>query len=312
MKIPEGNLPTELCILPWGDSFFDDGTQKLTVGAVSVAAIPAMQKKYNYDRVALDFNHNSLPQSETYKGEPVKVASYGSVEVRPGVGVFLTGLEWTPDGAAAYEGRHYCDISPTVASDPDGNVIFVHSAALCRQGRIQGLTLFSADFLENDNSKQSEIMDDTQKIKGYLLTILNLPEDSGMEAIDDAMTKFVAENDEKKPAAAPVETEAFSAKLDELSSRLSVLETDGEAAQKQTVFDAAISEGKLIPHSALKLPLADLKAFCNDAPAGIVPMGQRTPEGIKQFSAAAPASPAADSICRQLGISRETFEKYKD
>ena len=64
IKLTLRQIPNEIKIIPWGESFYDEGKSKLVVNAVSLSAIPASQKKYNYDRVALDFNHNSVPRKD--------------------------------------------------------------------------------------------------------------------------------------------------------------------------------------------------------------------------------------------------------
>jgi len=308
--------PTEIKVLPWGVSEYDEGRNKLVVGSVSVSAIPANQKKYNFDRVALDFNHNSVPKKdkdgkEIPLEEPVKIAAYGTVEVRENDGMYLTNLEWTSEGKVAFEGGHYCDISPTVLHDEHGNVTFVHSVALCRQGRIPGLTLFGVDFLveEKSTTNTNKIMDDPQKLKALLFAILGLPEDADEETALAAAKKFADKHladDETKPA----ELEKFSTELGDVSKRLATLEKAGADTAKLAVYNSAIAEGKLVPNSALKLSLEDLKEFCAGLPAEQLPLNQRTPEGIKNFSATKPLNADATNVCKQLGISDETFNKY--
>lgn len=107
-------LPNRLLILPWGESSYDGGTHKLIVNEAAISRIKEAQAASNFDKLALDFNHNSIPGSESYSGEPVKVAAYGVLEIVPNVGIYLANLEWTEDGINAWRGRHYKDISPAV------------------------------------------------------------------------------------------------------------------------------------------------------------------------------------------------------
>ena len=320
IKLTLRQIPNEIKIIPWGESFYDEGKNKLVVNAVSLSAIPASQKKYNYDRVALDFNHNSVPRKDKNGNdipleEPLKVAAFGNVEVRENDGVWLTNLEWTPEGKSAYEGGHYCDISPTVLFDKNGNVTFVHSAALCRQGRVPGLTLFGADFLaENENSTKDSNMDN-DKLKKLLCLVLGLAEDADISEIEVAAKKFAEDQTAKAKENQDADEigeklEKFSSMLQAIETRLASLESAGVDSAKKVVRDNAIAEGKLIPHSALALPLAELQKFCEAMPAGQVPVSQRTPEGLKNFSAPTPINSAVQAVCDQLGITTETLNKH--
>ena len=296
-------LPSEIRILPWGESPYNGG--KLIVNSVSLKEIPQMQAAYNFDRIALDFNHNSLESSPSFKGEPLKVAAYASLEVRDGQGLFFTNIEWTKEGKEFVEGGHYGDISPTVKTNDKGEVIFVHSAALCRQGRIPGLELFSADFLtQNTKNNMEELL---KKYKALLCTILNLPEDCEDAAIEDAAKKFAQSN--KNPPAENPEKKEETAGLEALSSRIDAIEAAG---QKKALIDDAIKQGKVIPANAANLPLDVLKELCATSPAGIVPMHQRTPEGVKAFSSAVSENFAQNEVCRQLGLTPEQINKYNN
>lgn len=318
IKLTLRQIPNEIKIIPWGESFYDEGKSKLVVNAVSLSAIPASQKKYNYDRVALDFNHNSVPRKDKNGNdipleEPLKVAAFGNVEVRENDGVWLTNLEWTPEGKSAYEGGHYCDISPTVLFDKNGNVTFVHSAALCRQGRVPGLVLFGADFLAANETSTKDTNMDNDKLKKLLCLVLGLAEDADIGEIEVAANKFAQDQTKAKENQTDdidEKLEKFSSVLQSIESRLASLENAGTDSAKKAIRDAAIAEGKLIPHSALSLPLEELTKFCSDMPAGQVPVSQRTPEGLKNFSAQTPTNSAEQSVCDQLGITTETLNKH--
>ena len=198
------NPPARLLILPWGESSYDGGTAKLVVDGRSLALIPEAQRNSNFDKLALDFNHNSIPGSESYTGEPVKVAAYGLLEIVPNDGIYLANLEWTADGEKAWRGGYYRDISPAVLSDRHGVVYFVHSAALCRNGRIPGLEVFAADFLK---PKTKATMD---KYKQMVCRLLGVAEDTDDATIESAFERAVSEVGKKtddiqkkqKPAAA--------------------------------------------------------------------------------------------------------------
>jgi hypothetical protein len=139
-----GAPPSRLKILPWGESATTRGP--VVVDDTAARALPAAQARVNMRRVALDFQHNTVPGTEAFAAaqEPRPVAAFGSVEIEPGVGVFLDRLEWTPAGAEAFAAGNYPDLSPAVVLDGARRVALVHSAALVRNGAIYGLHAFTA------------------------------------------------------------------------------------------------------------------------------------------------------------------------
>lgn len=134
-------LPGRLKILGWGDNPSVKGVVKLS--DLSASRLPARQAETGFDRVALDFEHNTVPGSPEYERsqEPRKVAAYGNPRIVPGDGLFLENLEWTPAGKA--EALNYADLSPAVEFDESGNITFVHSVALTRNGAVEGLSFFT-------------------------------------------------------------------------------------------------------------------------------------------------------------------------
>ncbi|HEX5222627.1 MAG TPA: phage protease [Verrucomicrobiae bacterium] len=137
-----GELPSRLKILGWGKSTSVHGD--VTLGELSALVLPQKQRALGFEKVALDFEHNTVPGTAEYNrtSEPRRVAAFGVVKLFPNEGLFLDELEWTPAGQA--EARNFTDLSPAVEMDRDGNVLFVHSAALTRNGAVYGLSFFSA------------------------------------------------------------------------------------------------------------------------------------------------------------------------
>ena len=128
VTLDPANLPSELIVLNWGDNQTPDGIVK--VGPVTLRSLAANQKLANFDRLCLDYNHNTVPGSPFYKGEPNEVAAYGVPQVVEGVGIKLCSLEWTESAPKYVGGGHYRDLSPAIKVDPaSGEVIFLHSAA---------------------------------------------------------------------------------------------------------------------------------------------------------------------------------------
>jgi len=330
--------PRRLRVAPWGESESVRGPVR--VNAVTAAELPRLQAATNFDRVALDFQHNTVPGTEAYAAErePRKVAAYGTPRVIPGEGLFLDELEWTPEGREAYAGRHYPDVSPAVKQAADGTVIFIHSAGLVRQGAIIGLHAFSAtpDPVERLHPQPENLS--TMDPKQLLLLLLGLGEDADAEAIAtaaraaqeklaglDALTEQVAELAAQLEALkqggpdgagqdAPASISALSADLRDLSAKVNGLETRAEQAERELLIRDAIAAGKIVPHSVDKLSLEQARALLAELPAGQVPTDRRTPEGVKAYASSAvlqAEDSAAAEICRQLGIKREDFDKHR-
>lgn len=160
--------------------------------------------------------------------------------------------------------------------------------------------------------------------KTLLTLILGLPADA-----DDAAIQTAAESYAKKQEAQATELKTLSTTLADvqkklagapaegalaaLAQRLETLEKAHEQAQREAITTQAIAQGKIIPLSADKLPLEDFRAIVKDLPADQVPLHQRTPEQIKTLASTGMGAPAADTaaeICRQMGISKEQWDKH--
>ena len=194
VKSPD-ELPSRILVGPWGTHQTSKGP--IIIDEKTVQEMPRNQKLSNFDRIALDFNHNTVPDSDSYRGEPAKIAAMGTPSVVSGEGISLNDLSWTPDGRDYVAGNHYIDVSPTVQTSPQNQVIFLHSAALCRTGAIPGLTLFSSDPL-TETAILSD--DDARKI---LCQLLGLPPTaSGDELIGMLRNVATSEIDQTNPDSA--------------------------------------------------------------------------------------------------------------
>jgi phage I-like protein len=300
-------LPTRLKLLDWGDNAtVSKGTVK--VGPGTVRALAANQARLGFDVIALDYAHNSLPGHPNFARDPRKVAAYGKPVVIEGEGLFLEALSFTPSGKE--HAREYHDLSPTPLLDEQGEVTFLHSVALCPQGEVQGLSFFSADFLTalSTDPKNKPSMD----FKKLLITLLGLKDDASDADIEAACKSF-AEKGEAKEEAKPADAVAMAAlgKLIENQGKaLTALTTKLEAQDREALSAAALREGKIVPLSAKNLAFADFKALLAELPANQVPLDQRTPEGLTALAATGLTSTADDTIRVNLGISKDTWDKY--
>lgn len=135
------DLPTEIRILGRGDNP-NTKLPKLLVGEVTEKVLPQNQIQFGHARVPICYDHCLDEDAPEYvKGQPKAIFGYGDVQLDPD-GIKLNNVTWTPLGER--EARNYEDISPTVAVDPKGNVVFVRSVSLTPAGSVHGLHFFSA------------------------------------------------------------------------------------------------------------------------------------------------------------------------
>lgn len=136
------SLPSRIKVLDWGTNETAKG--RIILDDSSAAALAANQAAAGFARVALDFEHNTVPGSPEYERtkEPREIAGYGTPVIIPGDGLYLENVTYTASGAAG--AKNFEDLSPAVKLDEQGRVVFLHSVALVRNGAVHGLTFFSA------------------------------------------------------------------------------------------------------------------------------------------------------------------------
>jgi len=319
--------PSRLLIAKWGRN--DSVNGSFTVGEKTARFLPSMQKLLGFDTVQIDFEHNTVPGTAAFKAdkEPRNIAADVSLSVVPGEGIYAEGIKWTPHGVKSITEGLHPDISPTIKTDDHGEVVFMHSAGLCRQGAVPDLKVFSAaDLLTADQLQTfsatlnqpatTPIMD----YKKLLLLILGIAETATDTEIETA-AKAAAEKLKAAPVepAAPVadpETattlETHSATITKQGQTIDLLVKRLDDAERQNILGAAVMAGKLVPHGIDKLSNEQLKDVLDGLESGVVPLAQRTPEKLKTFavSSIAPANSADEIVRKQLGISQETWTKH--
>jgi hypothetical protein len=136
-------LPPRIKLLSWGVNETTEGP--ITVNERSLEAFADMQRKTGRERVALDFEHNTVPGTPEYERtqEPRAVAAYGTPLIIQGEGLFLDGLTYTEIGEA--NAANYEDVSAAPFTN-DGLVLGLHSAALTRTGAAFGQHFKPAKF----------------------------------------------------------------------------------------------------------------------------------------------------------------------
>jgi phage I-like protein len=323
---PGADLPTRINVAPWGTHTTPKG--RVVINETTARALPANQQASNLDRVALDFNHNTVPDSESYRGEPAEIAAMAVPSIVPGEGIIFDQIEWTPEGKHYVGNKHYVDLSPTLALNNKGEALLIHSAAVCRTGAIPGLELFSTDPLKRSNASPPQRLK-MDPYKQLLCEMLGLdPEAATDDQIKSGLTAFAAKV--KTGADAATKFSAFeekvnsfsanSAKVSDLESKLTTLSTTvqeiqerSETSERASIIQEATLQGKVIPKSAVEgegaLSNVQLKALCAELPV-TVPMERRTFATQSAESGAVVSNSADEEVKRNLGISDEQWKKF--
>lgn len=286
--LKDKTLPTRLKFFAWGDNKSTDGNFR--VGEKTGTELSANQKKFGFERVAIDFNHCSVPGTDTYKdllkvGQPPLIFGYGRVETVPDDGIYLEDIIWTPLGVQ--HARNFEDLSPAI-QDEDGEVTLVHSVALTPNGKVEGLEFFNATLAARENSAATTVALAEKSLT--LLSVagmLGLPETSEEKVVLEKLTDILRVAS-STPTAATAEVTALSARvkiLEESIQRNAAMEQDAERIRVVTLLAA---EGKL-PHRGdgavysrdelLALDVPTLKLLHANTPV-TVPLSARDMTGL--------------------------------
>lgn len=298
-------LPKRLKLLNWGVNDTQKGAFHLDLDPETFSAF---QRKNALERVAIDFEHNTVPGSEAFKAsaEPRPVAGYGSPRVIPGDGLWLEDITWTPEGLRA--ALNFEDLSPAPLTK-EGRVYGLHSAALTRAGAVYGLTFFSAEWknpqpsnlqpstLSSNQPQQEKSMD--ADVKAALEALA-----AQIKTLSDAVTALAAKLESK----ADPETLSRS-EFDTVKGELIALSARQTAAERKAVCDRAAAEGKVIPLSAEDLAKASpdmLSAMVEKLPV-TVPLSRRsgTPAPSEQETLSATG---LDHVAKLSGYSVEQLK----
>lgn len=236
-------LPRRLKFFAWGDNQSTDGNFR--AGDKTTAELAVNQRKFGFERVAIDFNHCSVPGTDTYNdllkvGQPPLIFGYGRVQAEPGDGIYLEDIIWTPLGVQ--HARNFEDLSPAI-QDEDGEVTLVHSIALTPNGKVEGLEFFKA-------SLQVQQKVDAQPATEKALTLLSvarmldLPESAEEKAILESLAARL-KGAGTPPAVSAETVTALSGRVESLEKKLldtAAAQADGERLRLVTLLSA---EGKL-------------------------------------------------------------------
>ena len=311
-------LPKRLKLLNWGVNETVKGPVK--VGDETVRSLAVNQASQGYDFVALDYNHNSLPGHPNYQKDPREVAAYGAVEVVKDDGLYITGIVYTPSGLE--KAANYRDLSPTPLLNKEGEVIFLHSVALCPQGAVKDLSFYSAGtagLTALDPVDPPPTTATTMDYKTLLCVILGVDPKTatdddiaskahemakdGKDGDDDDGDDDDDDDDDTSPAAAK-KGKGAKGKPTAMSRRL-------DSVERELVVANGLREGKVIPLAVRSLPVGQLRTIIAQLPAGTVPTDRQTAAVVALNAPGKAAEAAADEVVRcNLGISKETWDKH--
>lgn len=313
-------VPSRLVVAKWGKNESVNGDFFVTHTTAKV--LPALQKLLGFEEVTVDFEHNTVPGTAAYRAEkePRNVAAQNArVRVIENEGIVFEGLKWTPSGDKSVKEGLHPDVSPTIKTNDRGEVVFIHSAGLCRNGAVTDLRVHSAaDLIGADKLElfsatlgqlsphSTTVTMDYKKLLTILLGLAPNASDADIEAACKTYNESVTA------------LKTHGAALKGLQDSMTALAGRLEKSDRERLIADAIKDGKLVPHGAEidKLPLDSFKALLDAMPAGVVPLSQRTPEGLKthaaSFTSGGGSNAADNEVARQMGNSPESLKKYGD
>lgn len=315
-------LPQRVKILAWGGNIGRTTGARILVDESVAATLCANQELVACDRIPLDYEHQSVAAHPNFKADPRHTAAHGEIEVIPGDGVYLSALDYTPNGAEMASG--YQDVSAVVHLDKDGRPLWISSVALTQRGDVAGMEFaesvaalsagspFKAGSpspspapspIPNPQSHMNTTPitpEDAQTFRDLLILKLGLkPGVSGEISTEEIIAAAQKEADEE--AAEPVEpddvTVALSARMD--------------AFERQSLVDAALREGKAIPLSAEALAttsvetLRDLLAHLAPGEVSLSATARKEVPVARIVALSAEQSRAA----KALGLTEEEYRK---
>jgi len=325
-------LPDRIKILSWGENVGRTTGARLVVGKETLKVLSGNQKSTAHEDVELDYEHQSVKGHPNYKEDPRHAAGHGVIEVIDGDGIYLSGIDYTPNGlehAASYK-----DVSGVIHTDKNDNVILVRSVALTQHGDISGMEFsdhvaalcascaaMTPPTQHTPPTTTTKTMEDDKKsdYRALLVALLGLTPGEGNEEVTDEDISAAAEaagtikpasEKEDKPvsmSATPPEPSNDS------ESSITALNARFDKMERNRLVDKAGALGKFIPLTTEQIsetPLTVLSALIDGLPAEDVPT-QSTIGATQPAKRAAALSADEKNICATLGISHEDYVKNK-
>jgi hypothetical protein len=314
----ESAIPLRFLVFPWGQNQ-SVSKGKFIVNETTATQLVANQAKFGFSSVKLDFQHNTAPvfdpltkksvDPEVLYGTPRSIAGHGTLSVvRPGgtepAGIYWETTGYTPDGLANI--RSYDSLSPTPAVNKAGEVIFIHSIALCRQGELSTLKFPNHTFTLSIHT--TSIMTEEQ-LRAMLTNLgVAIPADATLDSLVALATAYTPPAPAAPaPATAPVTTPApATPDTAALAARLDAMEKANLALSKSNIIAVATGQGKVIKLSAEQIdqtPVSVLQSVVDALPAGQVPTGSTTAGAQPPAGGGSAVVTLSAEVKRNLGLS---------
>jgi hypothetical protein len=236
------NMPTSLKILDWGTNESTQG--RVILDEKSVEVFATNQRALGYERVAIDYEHATVPGSPAYEesGEPRPVAGYATPRIKPGDGLYLEEIEWTPSGKA--NAKNYADLSPAPRLNAERRVLMLHSTALCRNGAIYGLSFFSAIKPSSNDPSMSDLATLATQLEKLNTSLASF--ETRMKAVEDRKPAEVTVLSAKGADGNIVTLNVADlvTRLAGVETKLTAAQTAAESAEKATLIARFAAEGK--------------------------------------------------------------------
>lgn len=296
-------LPQRVKILGWGENLGRTTGARILVDEHVAKTLSANQELMAIERVPLDYEHQSVQGHPNYLRDPRHSPGSGVIEVVVGEGVFLSAMDYTPNGET--HAADYLDVSGVVHLDKNQRPLWISSVALTQRGDVAGMEFAEAVAVlaASYPSPKTNKMNDNDSFRPLLLKLLKLPDNATDEDIIAA-----GENETIQPNE-PMTSEETAT----LSARLDKIEAANVTLQRNALIDQATREGKVIPLSAEvinDMSVVVLSAYVASLTPGEVPM---TVLGSKEKVADSTAVLSADekSAAKRLGLTEEEYAKGK-
>lgn len=306
-------LPTRVKVLSWGENPNARG-KRVFVGGKFLESLSS--PNYPFAKIAIDFEHNTVPGTPEYERtkEPRAVAGYGAVECVEGEGIFLNVTRWTAEGLA--HARDYEDLSAAPVCDAEGNVVALQSVALCRTGAVPGIEFVQCPLFAEIGISALNPQENNMDYKQLLLAMLGIADDAADEQIAaaiEAAKKAKAEHEAEAKKRAE-EAEALAAEKEKavecLSAKVDDLAKAHESETRERILLGARIEGKVVALSAetlRKMTADELRAHVAALPV-TVPLNAVTPTREPPARKTGGLDGEAAKIARALGLSEEDMK----
>lgn len=290
--------------------------------------------------LVIDYEHQTLRSAEN--GEPAPASGWFSqVEWREGEGLFAVDVEWTERATAMIQAKEYRFISPVFRYNKRGEVRQLLHAALTNTPALDDMDevmLAAASRLACLSTQTETTTVDEEQLAMLLANLrwlLNLPETSTSEEVCAELQKIIdAVSAGQGTAAASVGLSVLLANKDELIASLSAntydpakhvpiavmndlqaqlvaLSQNAGAAEIETLVDAALSDGRLLPAQTAwakdygQKDAAGFKAWLEKAPKIAALNRQQstttTPRKPEDSLTVSQLTPEQIALCNQFG-----------